>query len=227
MSNYVEVVVIVEGPTEEIFINRILKKYLASKKIRIDPISIGGKVIFRRVEEYISNHLEQRNDTYVSTFFDYYGIGEKWPGWVVAQREKVPSDIASIMNSATQEAIDEKFSKYQSDMRFIPYIAVHEFEALLFSDPTKIASTLNVDKNEIQKIIDKFEGPEEINDSPMTAPSKRLEKLYPKYKDQKTSTGIDIAEDIGIPTMREKCKVFDEWLCRLEELKPLVKEDSE
>lgn len=230
MSDYVEVIVIVEGKTEVIFIKKILGEYLALKNIYMIPTQIstpgkkGGDVKFSVAIKDISNYLKQRNDTYVSTFFDYYGIRKGWPGLAEARRKTVPSEIASVMNSATKNTIDQEISDYQLNKRFISYIAVHEFESLLFSDPTKIASTLDVKDKKIQKIIDEFGDPEKINNSSKTAPSKRLEKLYPGYK--KAITGIDIAEDIGIPKMREKCKVFDRWLRRLEELKPLVKEDS-
>jgi uncharacterized protein DUF4276 len=169
MSDYIEVVVIVEGKTEEIFINSILKEYLALKNIYMTPIQIskpgqkGGDVRFSRAIKDISLHLKQR-----------------------------------------------------SDIRYIPYIAVHEFESLLFSDSRKIASVLNVNKIKVDAIIDQFRDPEKINNSPVTAPSKRLEKLNPRYK--KTSTGITVARNIGIPKMRDKCKVFDNWINQLEAL---------
>ena len=52
--------------------------------------------------------------------------------------------------------------------------------------------------------------------SPETAPSKRIEKFNKRYK--KTVTGIAIAKEIGLPTIRKKCPVFDEWLTKLENL---------
>jgi len=228
MSDYIEVVVIVEGKTEEIFINSILKDYLASKKIYITPIQIskpgqkGGDVKFSRAIKDISLHLKQRSDTYISSFFDYYGIKGDWPGLDDAKRKTIPSEIASVINSATQRAVDQELSDYRSDIRFIPYIAIHEFESLLFSDSIKIASALNLSVDSIQIIIDQFGDPEKINNSPITAPSKRLEKLYPRYK--KTSTGIKAARNIGITKMRKECKVFDNWLCQLESL---IEKDAE
>ncbi len=224
MSSYIEVVVIVEGKTEEIFINSILREYLALKKIYMTPIQIskpgqkGGDVRFSRAIKDISLHLKQRSDTYISSFFDYYGIKGNWPGLNEAQCKSDPSEIASVINTATQLAVDEKLSDYRSDIRFIPYIAVHEFESLLFSDSRKIASVLNVNKVKVDAIIDQFRDPEKINNSPETAPSKRLEDLYSRYK--KTSTGITVARNIGIPKMRDKCKVFDSWLNQLEALNP-------
>ncbi len=222
MSDYIEVMVIVEGKTEEIFINSILKEYLAHKNIFMTPIQIskpgqkGGDVKFSRAMKDISLHLKQRSDTSISLFFDYYGIGSDWPGLEEANKKAEPSEIAFAINDATKRAVDNKLAEYGSSIRFIPYIAVHEFEALLFSDPVKIASALNVGKDVVDEIINQFGDPEKINNSSETAPSKRLEKLYPRYK--KTTTGIKAAKDIGISRMREECKVFNSWLRQLESL---------
>jgi hypothetical protein len=85
---------------------------------------------------------------------------------------------------------------------------------LLFSDPGILSSVLHISKAEVDSIINHFGDPEKINDSPETCPSKRLEALYPRFK--KTSTGITIAQNIGIDLMRGKCHVFNNWITRLE-----------
>ena len=67
--------------------------------------------------------------------------------------------------------------------RFIPYVQMYEFEGLLFSDTLALAKGVNqgrlVDRFKI--IRDQFDTPEEINDSPETAPSKRILNLFPEY----------------------------------------------
>lgn len=62
----------------------------------------------------------------------------------------------------------------------------------------------------------KEKNPELINDGPETAPSKRIERLIPEY--DKVIAGKQIAREIGIETLREKCRHFGEWLSRLEGL---------
>ncbi len=221
MSNPIEVVVIVEGKTEEIFIKKILSEYLAQRDIYMIPIQIskpgqkGGDVKFSRAIRDISLHMKQRNDTYISLLFDYYGTKE-WPGLEEAQKEQAPKNIAKIINDATHKAVNKELSEYRSAKRFIPHVAVHEFESLLFSDPDKLADALHIDPKATKSIVDTFGDPETINNSPETAPSKRLEHLYPRYK--KTSTGITIAEKTGIPFIRSKCQVFNDWLERLEKI---------
>ncbi|MCK5146969.1 DUF4276 family protein [bacterium] len=221
MSNFINIVVIVEGKTEEIFIKDILAPYLAKNNIFMTPIIIskpgqkGGDVRFSRAFNDIEKHLKQRSNTYISLFVDYYGIKGDWPGIDSAKSKTIPTEIAKIINDATQKAVDSKLCDYDSERRFIPNIIVHEFEALLFSDSGELARQLNVNKKDILIILEECGEPEKINDSSKTAPSKRLNHLYKRYK--KTSTGIVIARAIGVERMREQCVVFDNWLQVIEE----------
>lgn len=93
--------------------------------------------------------------------------------------------------------------------KFIPYIQMHEFEGLLFSNPD---SFIYID--EIKVDISRYLTPEHTNDSPTTAPSKRLEKYYEGYS--KTIDGLIVAEDIGIVTMKKECPLFKEWIEKIE-----------
>ncbi len=225
MSNCIQIVVIVEGKTEEIFIKKILVPYLAQKNIFMTPIIIskpgqnGGDVSFKRAIKDIKLHMKQRRDTYVSLFVDYYGIKSDWPGLGSAKSKTKPVEIAKVINDATQKAIDSQLGDHDFPRRFVPNITVHEFESLLFSDAKELATRLGVDKKDVDTILEKCGEPEKINNSSLTAPSKRLDKLYDRYK--KTSTGIKIAEAIGIVKMREKCPVFDNWLKTVEEKETL------
>ena len=226
MNNYIEIIVIVEGQTEQKFIRDILAPYLGIRGIFMYPSLInksgqkGGDVRFVRAINDISRFLKQRDGTFVSLFVDYYGIDKDWPGFEEANKRTVPSEIAAKINNATHKAVNEKLLSYRSDIRFIPNIAVHEFETLLFSDSEILASQLYVKQSTIDKILTKFGEPEKINNSPETAPSKRLEKLYDRYK--KTNTGINIARAIGIDKMREQSPLFDNWLIRIEKLRKNV-----
>ena len=222
MSNPLSVTVIVEGMTELIFVKDLLAPYLAAKGVFTTPIILskpgqkGGDVRFIRVKNDIARHLKQRQDTYVSLLVDYYGIGRDWPGLDSVYPGSSPQDIASTICQATQAAIDRELTAYRSEKRFLPHIAIHEFEALLFSDPTILAKALGVNRQQIEAIIEECGEPEAIDNSPQTAPSKRIEKLYSRFK--KTSNGVAIARAIGIEKIRSKCPVFNGWLKRLESL---------
>ena len=96
------------------------------------------------------------------------------------------------------------------DERFIPYIQKHEFEAVLFSSNIGFERYFEEIAKETQKIIDQYPNPEDINDQPHTAPSKRLLSLNPSYN--KVNDGNIIALEIGIETMLEKCPRFKNWI---------------
>lgn len=222
MSNVINIVAIVEGPTEQIFMRDILAPYLWQKEIFITPIIVskpgqkGGDVKFSRVKNDIEKHLKQRIDTYLTLFVDYYGIKQDWPGVSNAKLINDPKEKAARINQATIQKVEELWSEYNPSRRFIPYISMHEFEALLFSNSTILAQKLSVRKSNVDLILNECGEPENIDDSAQTAPSKRLESLSPRFK--KTTTGIAIAKEIGLPTIREKCPIFNEWLTKIEQL---------
>ena len=93
---------------------------------------------------------------------------------------------------------------------------MHEFEAMLFSDCEGFGHGIDrVDLVQpLQAIRNQFASPEEIDDSPHTAPSKRIEHLVPGY--QKPFMGNLAALEIGICAIRRECPHFEEWLERLE-----------
>ena len=222
MNKSVEIVVLVEGKTEQIFIQDLVAPYLAQRGIYITPIQIskpgqkGGDVKFPRVQNDIGMHLKQRPDTYLTLFVDYYGIDVEWPGLVKAKGEATPAGKATRVNAATRNKVNDLFGDLDSDRRFIPYIAMYEFEALLFSGPEQLAEQLQVPRKSIDKILEQCGEPEHINDSQNTAPSKRLEHLASRFK--KTSTGIAVAKAIGLPRIRERCPIFNGWLTEIEGL---------
>ena len=100
--------------------------------------------------------------------------------------------------------------------RFIPFVVLHEFEGLLFSDCRGFSHGIERPdlEGQFQAIRDGFSTPEEINDSPSTAPSKRIEQIYPKY--QKTIAGPPSAAQIGLDAIRRECPHFNDWIQRLE-----------
>lgn len=57
-----------------------------------------------------------------------------------------------------------------------------------------------------------------INDSPDTAPSKRLKNAFSNTKYSKTTHSNLIIKSIGIDNIREKCKHFNQWLDKIESI---------
>lgn len=223
MSNFIEVIAIVEGKAEEIFVNSLLQPYLAQKMVFMTATQVskpgqkGGDVRFERVKKDLEIHLKQRADTYVTTLVDFYGVRE-WPGIDLVPANASPAKIAEIVNGATQATVVELFAAQRADRRFIPHMAIHEFEALLFSDSVSLATELDIAEEKVKAVLNECGEPEAINNSPVTAPSKRLDGWSRNGEFPKTTTGIAVARSIGIQKMREQCPLFDAWLQRFESI---------
>ena len=112
--------------------------------------------------------------------------------------------------------LESAFEKDLGDDRMIPYVQLHEFEALLFSKPSDFSVVFPGEKTKIKKLEqarEAFDSPEHIDDGPNTAPSKQILGVFPGYA--KTSDGIIVAKTIGLAKMRSECKHFDEWIQKL------------
>ncbi len=215
--------IIVEGETELAFVNKLLIPYFVKEGIytNIQGIMItmkGGGHGFNNMEHLVREikpFLFLKNEPFVSTMIDYYGINSE---------KKMPNYLEYIKISNTNERIEamENEIKFQVDKVknsrfFIPNILKHEMETLFFANPESFEiDSLDI-KNDVLGICNAFSDIEEINDSPLTAPSKRLISIYEKYnqKYQKITNGITIAELTGIEDILQKCKRFKKWVDNL------------
>lgn len=193
--NWTSIDIICEGQTELYFVKKVLNPFLSTKSISLNPINIGGGVSIER----IIDHVKRTKNELVTMLVDYYGFkksGDKGIEQIVAElKSKSPKK------------------------HFIPYLQVHEIEALWFSNIQVINDVMNANPKQVENlanIISQFETPEDINNNINTAPSKRLEAIFLGYN--KISDGIKLAQNIGIETMLIKCPRFNAWINNLIEL---------
>jgi len=114
--------------------------------------------------------------------------------------------------------LEQKMAEDIGDSRFVPYIQLHEFEALILADPKQLDWEYLEHDIPINNLVSMVgsQNPELINDSPETAPSKRILNEIPEY--DKVGAGVAVAEQIGLPMLRQKCRHFADWLAQLEQL---------
>jgi hypothetical protein len=119
------------------------------------------------------------------------------------------------------EMLEEAFRADVNHVRFVPYIQLHEFEALLFSDPDKLRLAFPDHEPALARlaeVVTQFASPEHIDDGATTSPSKRIIKEIPDYIGRKTSAAVPVLQEIGLKRVRECCGHFDGWMTKLESL---------
>lgn len=220
----------VEGQTEETFVNEALAPHLYEHGVtRVSARLIGnarqrsrrgGIKPWSAAQKDIVTHLREDQHCVATIMVDYYGMPRAgsgaWPGRSQAVNFPFP-EKAKIIQDRLQEAIQEEMGSGFDDRRFIPYVMMHEFEAMLFSDCEQFGQAIGQPESsrKFQEIRDQFATPEEIDDSPDTAPSHRIVRLIPGY--QKPLMGNLAALAIGLDVIRSECANFRCWLERLEQ----------
>ena len=220
--------VFVEGQTEQTFVATVLTPHLINFGIfHVVPILIaharrkgivhrGGGRSYRPMKDDIARTLRehQGSDVYFTTMIDLYAIAPEFPGLL---------ETAKFINTPLKrvEILEKYFGEDISDQRFIPFIQLHEYEAYLFSDTSKFLGEFPSHEKAISELANmavKYDSPEDINEGIETAPSKRIIKAIPEYEGRKVSAGSNIASEIGIQAIRDKCPHFNTWLTKLETL---------
>ncbi|MBS1595036.1 MAG: DUF4276 family protein [Bacteroidetes bacterium] len=212
------VIVIGEGQTEQEFCKDVLIPHFSHRNIFLQNPTIkhtgGGIIKWPLLKTQIENHLKQDKTSLVTTLIDYYGIYDKhsFPGWAESKIIVDKSTRLCFIEDAMKNDIDGGLRH-----RFIPYLQLHEFEGLLFTQISAFRNNFTsqeADINTIENIVLNYPNPELINDGTDTAPSKRLHKLIKGYN--KVVYGAILASEIGLPNIRAKCPRFNAWIETLE-----------
>ena len=222
--------IIVEGSSEEVFVNDVLMKHFASLNIFVSSRKIKtgwDREHNKPAKGGLSKYIKFRNDVlrwiqadrnnpkyWYTSMLDLYAFpkDELSPYSKNNQSITDPYQKVTTLEAAIAQDIDHP--------QFIPYIQLHEFEAFLLVDPDRLITMYpnnRTDINRLKKDIGSLR-PEEINESPQTAPSKRIIKYIPDYEGQKAQVGPLVAEDIGLTTLRDNCPHFNEWITKLENI---------
>lgn len=219
----IRVHVICEGQTEASFVREVMQPHFWRFAIEL-PASLlgrpgrkGGNVGLDRILFDVRGRLLSEREAYCTTLFDFYALPTAFPGREEASRLAQCNAKANCITAALTARLTESIGG-EAMRRFIPYVQMHEFEGLLFSQPEQIAVATGQPglTEELESIRQQFASPEEINDGPQTAPSKRIGNLCRGY--QKVLHGTLAASQIGLAGIRAECQLFDAWVRQLEAL---------
>ncbi len=172
--------VLCEGKTEQNFVNQILGEYLYNK-YQIERIygimantsknAKGGSLSYSRYKNEVQDLLKREENAIITSLIDYYKLQTDFPDYTAIQSTNIQDKAEKVSQLEQSIARDIKHK------RFLPYIQLHEFEALLFSSINGFDNLVGLDlkkKKQIEKIITSYHNPEYINDGQDTHPSARL-----------------------------------------------------
>jgi hypothetical protein len=215
------ILISVEGQTEETFVRNVLSEHLAQRGIYLIPTLAttkivksgpnfkGGLTSYAKAKRDVLRLLCDTQAVAVTTMYDLYGLPDTFPAYAAR-----PSACY-----AKVKHLEVAFAQDINHPRFKPYLQLHEFETFLFAAPAITAAQLGLNStqaNTLNQIKTSVATPEEINDNPLTAPSKRILAIYKEY--DKTFDGLLVTMSVGLKQLRASCPHFNEWLEWLENL---------
>lgn len=206
---------IVEGETEKEFVENLITPKFNNEygcydiTCFITKRSHGGVSKYNYIKEDILRVVNE-SDAIVTTMFDFYMIPKDTPGY--------PDEESRLSHLQQVELMEESMYNDILDacngrrINFLPYLELHEFEAMLFSSDAGIKEYFKDEANIklFSSILKSFPNPEDIDNGPMTAPSKRMEKIIPDY--EKPLYGNCMAMSIGLDVIMDKCPHFRNWI---------------
>lgn len=219
---YIILHILCEGQTEESFVKKVLAPYLCQFNIYSKPILIltskkknarGGMLSYIQAKRDLTllqkQYKNNSSEIHIfTTMFDFYALPDDFPGMEDSKR------ILNIRDRISY--LETKFSEDMGSDVFIPYIQLHEFEALLFTDIIRLQTEYPLSSDQILDLkcqTDVYGDPEMIDDGPSTAPSKRIiNAVKQNYHYNKVHSGTAITSSIGIEMLMDKCRHFREWI---------------
>jgi len=217
----------VEGQTEAAFATSVLVPHLTAFNVflssprftglhrrRRGRIPQGGLLnTFAHALADMRNWLrdDQSPEARFSMMVDLYSLPQDFPGYAVGMAKPTGKEQADTLQQALAAEI--------ADVRFIPYLQLHEYEALVLVDPRRIATLYEVSTAQLNALCQecgRYATPEEIDHGRQSHPKYRIQQHFPEYDEN--VAGPLIAENIGLPVLRQRCPHFAEWLTRLENL---------
>lgn len=209
---------IVEGETEKEFVENLLVPQFNSEfgiydiTCFITKRSHGGVSKYSYIKEDILRVVNE-SDVIVTTMFDFYMIPKDTPGYPNEDSKMSHLQQVELMEESMYNDVLESCNGRR--IHFLPYLELHEFEAMLFSSDAGINEYFNDEANMklFNSILKSFPNPEDIDNGPMTALSKRMEKIIPDY--EKPLYGNCMAMAIGLDVIKDKCPHFKDWMDRL------------
>ncbi|MDH4084390.1 MAG: DUF4276 family protein [Nitrospira sp.] len=191
---WIRLYVTAEGQSERKFAEEVLRPHLATYYIDVRARVVltnrklgkrGGIIDYGKIRGDLHRLMQEdpQSDARFTTMIDLYALPNQFPGWTEAKKLTHPQDRISKL----EESLKADFP----DRRFLPYIQLHEFEALLYCDLSQLKKRLSGSEAGLRKLEHEVKDipPEEIDEGATTAPSKRIIRYVPTYEKSKVRVG--------------------------------------
>lgn len=225
MKKYLYLNILAEGQAEREFAQKTLGPYFEPFGIVADSRCVltsrkknkkGGLENYQQVKNDLKRWIseEKGRHPFFTTMFDLYALPNDFPKFNESLKILDPYQRVEFLENAFSEDINYN--------KFIPYIQLHEFEALILANPEiLLLEYLDAHKQveQLKKIVENYDNnPERVNTGNTTAPSKRIISLIPEYEGNKVSVGAVLAGIDGVKVQKERCKHFADWIEKIEKL---------
>jgi hypothetical protein len=160
---------------------------------------------------------DRRPESWFTTMVDFYKLPMEFPGQSTLAPKLDTQACAVHLEGELARDIVQRLDGLPVSRRLIPYIQMHEFEALLFSEPSAFLAAFPGNHSLVDRLAAmraEFGNPEDIDDGEMTSPSKRICQILGRAY-QKPVAATLISQRIGLAAIRRECRHFNEWVARL------------
>lgn len=210
------ILILVEGRSEKQFIHTLLAPFFRKMGVFLRPTVMlsranpKGPDFKGGVTHYASFRRQLRSllrhpSALVTTLIDFYGLPKDFPG--MSNR---PAGDPMVQVQPVPKAIQRDLG---NPRHFLPFLMLHEFEAILFASPTALPALRQAaarQRKDFASMCRQFPTPEAINASPSGSPSRRIFNLFPDFAKQ--IHGEAAFTTIGLEPIRNACPHLRAWL---------------
>ena len=123
-----ELFFVVEGHTEEDFVNQVLSEHLRNSGVTTRVVKVGrssagrgGMTSYARLHDHLALLIRQRRNIWYTTMIDMFRIPTDFPGFETANKINDPVSRANALEKTMFEDITER----TGTRFFVPYIQLH------------------------------------------------------------------------------------------------------
>ncbi len=217
----------VEGQTEQAFATDVLQPHLSPFNVMVVKPRLTGLHARRKgriptggllntfahslgdIRRWMQEDLSA--EARFSMMVDFFSLPTDFPGYDDAMKLADPHEQVMELERALGEEM--------GDPRFIPYLQVHEFEAIVLANVDCFVvwfDGIDAKLAGLKKECEPFATPEKINHGAQTHPKARIKKYVEDYDEN--VDGPVLAAEIGIDAIKKKCPHFAQWMNTLEQL---------